>query len=182
MDAQIKQQLDNIPADALHEYVKGLQRHNYSARLDAYHSISINSMLGSSCSETDLIVLSGRHQTGSTGKANILIDSLLCDVLSVDHTVGSLLQQLKVIREPDFVATPHSSAPVFTTMQTSSTVQSVTPGTGIFMADRGGNTIEQQFLVDIRIEVTTWKHDGTPSVNTVFSWICTIEAAREFAI
>lgn len=32
--------------------------------------------------------------------------------------------------------------------------------------------------MDVKVDVTTWKLDGTAAPNTLFSWICTIEAAR----
>jgi hypothetical protein len=174
MDAKLKQQLERIPPDALNDFVKGLQRHSYSARLDAHHSISVRSILGGSCSKTDLILLSGRDETGSAGKAKILIDSLLCGVMFESFPSGV---SLVMVREPHFVATPHSSAPVFVTVQTSSTLHA--PHAGSVIVDRDGNSIDQGFITSVEVNITSWKHDGNPAPKTTFAWICTIEAARQ---
>ncbi len=174
MDAKLEQQLARIPPDALNEFVKRLQRHSYSARLDAHHSVSVLSVLGGSCSKTDLIVLSGRDETDSAGKAKISIDPLLCG-LEFEGLLSD--QRLRMVREPHFVATPHSSAPVFVTVQTSSTLQAVQPPTVI--VDRDFNPIDPSFITRVEVNITSWKPDGNTAPRTTFAWICTIEAAWE---
>ncbi len=177
MDAKLRRQLERIPPDALGEFVELRQKHSYSARLDAHHSVHNIIKFGNPCSKTDLIVLSGRDQTGSAGKKKILIDPLLCGVL-FENLPGT--SSLVMMRNPNFVATPHSSAPVFVTVQTTSTPQ--TPPAGVSIQDRDGNTIDQDPITNVEANIASWKHDGSPAANTSFSWICTIEAARQFII
>ena len=110
MDKKLKQRLDRIqielaeiPADALEVFWDFNERHSYSARLDAHHSAG-SMIRRNSCSKTWLIVLSGRDKTDSTGKAKILIDPLLC---GVTREGLPSYETFVMMREPDFVATPH---------------------------------------------------------------------------
>jgi hypothetical protein len=45
--------------------------------------------------------------------------------------------------------------------------------------DRDGDLVSHGFHVDVAADVATWNHDGTAAAKTMFSWICTIEAARK---
>lgn len=177
MDAKLKQQLEQIPQDVLDEFIESLQRHTYSARLDAHHSVSVRSIRGGSCSKTDLVVLSGNDTTGSGGTKKILIDSLLCGVVYEGLAGGSLV----MVREPNCVATAQSSAPVFVTVQTTSK-----PGPSLdqfLVTDRDGNPIDSGDAISgVEVNIASWKHDGNIAPGTTFAWICTIEAARAYPI
>ncbi len=186
MDAKLKKQLDLIPPDAFYEYVASLPRtHIYSARLDAHHSVSLNSFLSESCSKTDLIVLSGSATTGSSGTKKILIDPHLCGVMSeglkgqADDPDFELPEGtiLIMVGEPNCVATAKSSTPVFITVQTREA--SVGPSLdGYFPSDRGGNSPTRNVTSGVELHITSWKHDGNPAPGITFAWICTIEAVR----
>jgi hypothetical protein len=129
-------------------------------------------LFGNSCAKTDLLVLSGRDATDASGKITIRIDPLLCGATTEDVSPDVLA----MIRAPDFVATPLAKTPVFATVQTAATAQDVQPN--VFMRDRAGNAVDVPQLVDVSVDVFTWKDDGSATPNTSFSWICTIEAAR----
>ena len=169
---EIQIELQKIPEDARPYLWDFNERHSYSARLDAHHSAS-SILSRNSCSKTHLIVLSGRDKTDSTGKAKILIDPLLCGVTREGFSSGEVLV---MVREPHFVATPHASDPVFMTVQTTSTQQP--PQAGIVIVDRDDNFTNRNSIIDVEVNITSWKHDGSPAATTTFAWICTIEAAR----
>ena len=81
---------------------------------------------------------------------------------------------------PRVVVTPLSATPAFATVQTASTAKAVQAG--IIVNDRGSNMVHRTPIVDVTVDVMTWKPDGSAAGNTSFSWICTIEAARAIAI
>jgi hypothetical protein len=183
MDDKLKKRLDKIrvdlqgiPRDALKTFWELNERHSYSARLDAHHSVRGLLSARNFCSKTWLIVLSGRDRTDSSGKAKILIDPLLCGVTREGFPFG---ERLVMVREPQFVATPHASSAVFVTVQTKTSSTQQPPQAGILIRDRDDNIIDQNSVSDVEVNITSWKHDGTPAPTTSFAWICTIEAARE---
>lgn len=169
----IRTELAKLPQDVLDNFLEFWQRHSYSVRLDAHHSVRSILVQGSgSCSRTYLVVVSGRDQTDGSGKAVLPIHRLLCGA-SQENLVGA---QIVLVREPQFVATPLSSVPVFATALTKSTPAQAMPG--FFLADRDNNPVAQPFLETVEVHVMTWKPDGTAAANTFFSWICTVEAVR----
>ncbi len=175
--ANMRKELQSIPQDVLGRFVKSLEHHSYSAHLDAHRERHGLLGRGSSCSKTDLLVLSGRETTNRAGKATLLIDSLLCGVVSEGLGASG---SFKLAGEPNFVATPLGAAPSFATVITSATEQPAQAG--VIVSDRDGNPFNQPTLTNVKVEVTTWKPDGTPAADTGFSWVCTIEAVRSFFI
>jgi hypothetical protein len=169
--ANVRRELRGIPQDALDAFLVSLERNSYSAHLNAHHERHSVLGRGSHCSKTDLLLLSGRETTNNAGKATLLIDTLLCGVVSEGLPSS---QSFLLFTEPDFVATPVSSMPSFVTVTTSSTKVPTQAG----VTDRDANPIDQPTLSNVKVEVTTWKPDGTPAANTAFSWICTLEAVR----
>jgi hypothetical protein len=164
-------ELATLPDEALDFFRELLQRHSYSARLDAHHSV--RSILASACSKTDLLVVSGRDQTDSSGKAVLPIHRLLCGATGEGLRSDT---RLVLIREPQFVATPLSSIPVFATALTRSTAAQAIPSS--IVVDRDNNPIAEPVLATIEVEVMMWKPDGSAAANAFFSWICTVEAGR----
>lgn len=156
----LNQELASLPPDALDFLRDRISRHSFVAHLDAHRSTRFTFELGSFCSKTDLLVLSGRDLTDHSGKAVLPIHRLLCGAINLLPNV-----QLVLIREPQFVATPLSSVPVFATAMTRST-------------QRQGNVHGQPILETVEVEVMMWKPDGTAAAETSFSWVCTIEAGR----
>jgi hypothetical protein len=168
----IRTELSKLPEDALNEFVKSLQRHSYSARLDAHHSVrSLLEFGGGSCSRTDLLVVSCRDTTDRSGKVVLPIHRLLCG--ATDEGLEDTL--LELIQEPQFVATPLGADPVFATAVIRSTQAPSVSNSAL--VDRDGDIV-QRALATIEVEVTTWKPDGTAATETSFSWICTVEAGR----
>lgn len=167
----IRTQLTKLPPDALGTLLISLERHSYSARLDAHHLVRNILWDSKACSKIDLVVLSGRDKTDSSGKATLSLEPLLCGV----HADAGY--PLVIMRVPPFVATAASAQPVLVTAAARSTpvhIQSV----GDFLADRDGNVAGMTYLDGVTVEVATWKLDGTPAPDTSFSWICTVETAR----
>jgi hypothetical protein len=175
--ANISAELARIPQDDLNDFVARLQRHADAARLDAHHSVRSALQRGISCARTDLLVLSGRDTTVASGTATLTLDPLLCGAVS-EGLGGSV--QLIMIRQPTVVATVHGANPAFATVATSATVEPAQ--TGFIVNDRGGAPVDEDRLVDVKVEVRTWKHDGSAAPHTLFSWICTVEAARRILI
>jgi hypothetical protein len=46
------------------------------------------------------------------------------------------------------------------------------------IVDRDDNFTDQNSIIDVEVNIKSWKHDGSPAATTTFAWICTIEAAR----
>jgi hypothetical protein len=184
MNDRLKKQLDRLdtelrafPADTLAEFFRRYDRHAHAARLDAHHAIRNLVHGGLACARTDLIVLSGRDVTDGAGKATLVLDPLLCGAVTEGLPD---LTRLAIVADPLFVATASGSAPAFVTATVRSTTQPV--GAGIILNDRDGIGVEGGELVDVTVEVHTWKQDGSAAASTPFSWLCTIPAARAFAI
>lgn len=169
--ARIQAELARIPQEALDDFITLQQRHSYAARLDAHHATRNILARGVSCAKVYLVVLSGRDKTDSSGKVTLLLDELLCGV-QFENTNG---YPLVLIREPPFLATAISTAPVFATVRASSTPE--VPFAGSLLKDRDGNTIEPAYISSVTVDIMTWKSDGNPAPNTNVSWICTVEAA-----
>jgi hypothetical protein len=178
MDEKVKKKVDTLiremltlPEEALENFRVFNSRHSYSARLDGHHSV--RSLFGlSACSKVDLLVVSGRDTTDRSGKATLPIHQLLCGA-TAERQRGE--GRLALVREPQFVVTPISQAPLFATYQSRST-----PGSsaGIFVEDRDGNMVSAPYLASLEIEVMMWKHDGAAAGEANFSWICMLEAGR----
>jgi hypothetical protein len=144
---------------------------SYSARLPAHHHLR-EIFGGSFCSKTDILVLSGRDTTNSAGVATLSLNSLLCGVVNEGLT-GNMI--FTIIREPNFVVTPRGSLPSFATVVNHSTSRQLN---NEFMRDRDNNPLRNTRILDVTVDIRTWKHDGSPAAKTLFSWICTVEAAR----
>jgi hypothetical protein len=168
--ATLAEELQRLPPDAYLDLYARFTRHAFSAYLPAHHST--RSLFGSSCAKTYLLVLTGRDATDGTGKVTIRIDPLLCGATTEEVAPETLV----MIRHPNFVATPLAATPAFATVQTAATSQSLSPGAILY--DRSGNSLDLPQLVDVTVDVHTWKDDGSAAPSTSFSWICTIEAAR----
>jgi hypothetical protein len=160
---RIQSEIATIPPDVLEGFLEQFQRHSYSVRLDARHSVRSILSPQISCSNARLVVLSGSDETNNAGKITIRLDRLLCAT------------DLVVIREPYFVATPHESVPVFVTAQIRSARRTTQPGEAV--TDGEGNQVEN-FITNLEVDILSWKHDGTSAARTMFAWICTIEVAR----
>jgi hypothetical protein len=168
--AQLSDELLKLPPGVGAELYNRVSRNTYSAHLPAHHHS--RSLFGSSCAKTDLLLLSGRHATGNNGKATIRIDDLLCGAVTENVSPLSLV----MLREPNVVVTPLGATPAFATVQTASTPRTLQSAE--IVMDRAGNLIHRDPIQDVTIDVLTWKPDGSAAANTVFSWICTIEAGR----
>jgi hypothetical protein len=167
--ATLVEELQRLPPDAYPDLYARFTRHSFSAYLPAHHAT--RSLFGSSCAKTYLLVLSGRDVTGGDGKVTIHIDHLLCGATTEEVDPETLV----MIRHPNFVATPLAATPCFATVQTAATSQTLS---GEILCDRSGNSVDLPKLVDVTVDVHTWKDDGSAAPGTAFSWICTIEAAR----
>jgi hypothetical protein len=163
--------LFDLSQEALDEYVRRFQRHSFSARLDAHHSIRfMQSQV--TCTKSDLFVLSGRDRTNGSGTFTISLHRLLCEAAFEGLPSN---RRFVIVGNPGFVATPLASSPVLVTVQTESTVGPVPPG--FVVSDRGGNSVEE-LPSDVAVTVASWNLDGSPEPRLLFSWICAIEAAR----
>jgi hypothetical protein len=174
---QIRTQIENLAREGLvlEAIEGGIQ--SYSAHLPAHRSSrSLFPWGGSSCSKTDILVLSGRDRTDNAGIAKVSVNSLLCGVVSEGLASNATYV---MIREPNFVATPHGSLPSFATVVTNSTIRQIS---NAFLMDRDGNPLPNRTALDVTVDVRTWKHDGSPAASTFFSWICTVEAVRSVFI
>ncbi len=169
----LARELPTLPEEVLKEFLNRFRRNSFSARLDGHHSVrSILEEGGGTCHKTYVIVLSGRDRTDHSGKAVLPIHRLLCGVAFEGMPSGD---QLVLIREPEFAATPLSQAAVFATFVSRSSPEA--QGSYILI-DRNNGASNQPVLATVEIEVMMWKHDGTAAAETYFSWVCTVEAAR----
>jgi len=147
--------------------------HSYSAHLPAHRfSSGLFGLGSSSCAKTDILVLSGRQVTDNAGIAKLSLNSLLCGVVSEGLTAG--FETYVMIRRPNFVATPQSALPSFATVDTHSTILE---RTNLILVDRDRNVLRAAKVLDVTVDIRTWKHDGSPAPRTEFTWICTVEAA-----
>ena len=168
-----------IPRDVTDAIQFLTKRHSYSARLDAHHLVRSSIGFGEPvCSKTDLFVLSGTDVTDTTGRVTLPIQSLLCGATEgLEESYPRV--ELVIVRAPNFVATPHGSAPIFLTASTHSTPRELPSIASTALVNRDGNPISgRKFLGDVSVEVMAWLHDGSPAERTSFSWMCTIEAGR----
>jgi len=94
------------------------------------------------CRNTDLLDVDGISFTGSDGSVTFLLSDYQC--LGDDDSALLLHRPLIVL------VTPHSSVPVFTTVETT--------------LIRNGH--------DARIIVSSWKPNGEPAPRVPFSWRC----------
>jgi hypothetical protein len=174
--ANINRELAGLSPEDLAEFAKRFKRHSASARLDAHHSVrtALLPFPEVTCTKIELIVLSGRDTTDKDGKARLFIDSLLCGVKEEQ------VSELVMTREPYFVATAQGSRPAFATVQISSSTTA--PAHPYFLVDRDDTILENGYLTDVTVEITTWKPDGTPAADKTFSWVCAIEAATLVSI
>jgi len=171
---KLRQELVTLPPEVLDAFRENLQRHSYAVRLEAHHAVrSVLVAGGSACSKADLLFVSGRDQTDSSGRIVLPIHRLLCGATSegLRSDMGLVL-----IREPQFLATPLSSVPVFATALTRSTQAQALPNS--LVVDRGNNPLAQPVLATVEVEVMTWRPDGAAAPGTFFSWICAVEAGR----
>ena len=168
---RIFEELKGFPPESYEWLRELLSRHSYASRLNANHNVEFFGEY--SCSKIDLIMLSGSGVTNDVGKATISVNELLCSTMS--EGVPTNRAPLVITREPNVVVTTRNPAPSFATLNNSWTT-AVWPNT--LVVDREDRQVDRRPLENLVIEVTTWKHDGTISSNTTFSWICTIEAAR----
>lgn len=167
---KVHHELANLPRELQEGFFRRFQRHHSSVHLDAQHAV--RNILGhgtTTCSQTDLFILSGRENTNVSGRATLPV--LFCGITTN-------VWPLVIIREPNFVATPHGSTPSFLTVITRSTPQQLAPNE--FLSDRSGNSLsERNFLVDLSVDVMAWRGDGSPAGGIEFSWVCTVEAASK---
>jgi hypothetical protein len=176
--AKLRAEIENLAKnDLLLETIEADTIRTYSAHLPAHRSSrSFFPFGGSSCSKTDILVLSGRETTNHEGITKLSLRTLLCGVVNEGLASGTVFT---VIREPNFVATPHGSLPSFATVLTNSTL--LPPGSYI-VQDRDNNQLSRVSpLADVTVDIRTWKHDGSPAAKTLFSWICTVEVSRLIA-
>ncbi|MDA8260528.1 MAG: hypothetical protein M0Z99_33665 [Betaproteobacteria bacterium] len=166
---KLHDELVGLPKDVRVEFIKRFQRHNFSARLDAYHSVRDIFGFGNACSQTYLLFLSGRDKTDRLGKITLPLH--LCGA-ATEGLQGGLV----MVREPDFVATSHGATPSFLTVTPHAHRQAL--GAHTKLLDRANNLlISESFLTDVSVDVTSWRHDGSPAADTEFSWMCTVEGA-----
>ena len=170
---KLRAELLAIPEALRGDYFRRFRRHSYSARLDA--NDAVRDVLGRvACAQTYLLVLSGNDASNDAGKATIPVHRLLCGATSEDRESAS---PLVPIREPSFVATPQGAVPAMLTVTPRLTPVAV--GGGQILFGRGGASLDlSDYLSEIVIDVSTWRHDGAPVGNVAFSWMCTIEAAE----
>jgi hypothetical protein len=170
---KLRAELLAIPEALRGDYFRRFRRHSYSARLDA--NDAVRDALGRvACAQTYLLVLSGNDASNDAGKATIPVHRLLCGATSEDRESAL---PLVPIHEPSFVATPQGAAPAMLTVTPRLTPVAV--GGGHFLSGRGGASLDLgDYLSEIVIDVSTWRHDGAPAGNVAFSWMCTIEAAE----
>jgi len=170
---KLRAELLAIPEALRGDYFRRFRRHSYSARLDA--NDAVRDVLGRvACAQTYLLVLSGNDASNDAGKATIPVHRLLCGATSEDRESAS---PLVPIREPSFVATPQGAVPAMLTVTPRLTPVAV--GGGQILFGRGGASLDlSDYLSEIVIDVSTWRHDGAPAGNVAFSWMCTIEAAE----
>ena len=151
---KIQREIANIPQDVLDAFLRRYERHSFSARLDAHHAIRntfFRPKLIYSCKHTDILVISGRDNVDGTGRM----------ILPIKHC-----EDYHIIREPNFVATPHGSKPSFITTTSSSTIATIPGSAGL------------NYLDDVSVEVMAWRGDGSPAGGIEFSWICTVEVIK----
>jgi hypothetical protein len=173
---KLHDELLRLPKDVREEFIKGFQRHSFSARLDAYHSVRTIFGSGNICSQTYLLFLSGRDRTDRSGKMTLPLQSLLCGA-ATDGLQGGLV----ILREPDFVATARGSIPSFLTATPHAQRQQL--GAGTLLLDRTNNQLSNEsFLTDVSVDVMSWRHDGSAAADTEFSWMCTVEGATILSI
>jgi hypothetical protein len=175
---KIRTQIENLAKeDLILEVIEADTIRTYSAHLPAHRSSrSLFPFIGSSCSKTDILVLSGRDRTDNAGIAKLSLKSLLCGVVSEGLASH---ETFVMIREPNFLATAHSALPLFASVVADSTSRE--PNHELLL-DRDGNMLRTARVHDVTVEVRTWKHDGSPVARTLFSWICTVEVARRIFI
>jgi hypothetical protein len=169
---KIRQDVASIPQDVLDAFLRRLERYSYSARLDAHLAVR-NSLFApktiTRCLQTDLLIISGRDWTDSTGVINIPI--LFCGDVTGDTT------QLAILREPNFVATPHGSTPSFVTTITHSTPRQLSNGE-VLLGRAGRSLSERNVLIDVSVDIMTWRGNEASAPNIEVSWVGVLEAAR----
>lgn len=169
---KIQRDVAGIPRDVFDAFLRRLERYSYSSRLDAHLAVR-NSLFApktvAQCLQTELMVITGRDWTDRTGVVNIPI--LFCG----DATSSSA--DLAIIREPHFVATPHGSTPSFVTTITNSTPRQISNGE--LLVDRVGRNLDNRnVLIDVSVDIMTWRGNEASAPNIEVSWVCVFEAAR----
>ena len=89
------------------------------------------------CIVSEAIDVAGRSGTGTDGKVVLRLNDFVCGNFSYEEPIS-------------FVATPHSSSPVYLT-------------TNVTVPDPPN---------DVFVEVFTWNQTGMPIPNIAFSWRC----------
>lgn len=168
-----QRELANLPPAVQEEFLNRLRRHSYSAHLDAEHTVRNSLGFGRpTCSKTDLYILSGRDETNRSGKVTVPIQ--LCGIATEDLP-------FVIVREPNFVATPHGTTPSFLTVIARSAPQPLSAGD--ILVDRSDNVLsERNFLIDVSVDVMAWRGDESTAGGIAFSWVCTVETARRLTI
>ena len=167
----IRSALAKIPEEIVQNFRRKSTIHVYSARLDAHHAEhDFIFRSPARCRKTHLLVFSGHNTTGASGRATISLASSLCDV----ETEGMKEGILKMVREPNFAATPWGTTPSLVTVSIRSRVHPLE--SDAYLKDRQGATDQEEFLADVFFDVMTWQCNGSPAWGVEFSWICTVEA------
>ncbi len=117
----------------------------------------------SHCDGVRIWSFSGSHMTGSNGIVDIHLNKFLDCIPAV---VDGIIYSNYIGSVPNFIATPESEEPVFVTCTIDARVLQPPQG--------------QAFLpqaMDITIRARSWKHDGIPAPNVMFSWIAIARTA-----
>ena len=167
---ELERIVERIPEEVLDAVRERVYGNSYFVLFEGYHSFL--KLIGYTCKEAYVFLVSGNDTTGENGEVVLSINRILCDYkIKVPNVPDS--KDLVLIHRPQFTALPEKDQPVLLT--TSFSLTSIPPAER-FLVDRGGN-VSSGSALDIKIKVMSWKLDGSKASQVPFSWVCTLEAA-----
>jgi hypothetical protein len=125
------------------------------------------------CEDALTWTFSGSHVTGSKGTVEIHLNKFL-DCAAFKYVVVGEADAPVVVKWQDnyigsmahFTATPESEEPVFLT--TTVNLSPLPPHPGRFF---------KPDPLDVKVTISSWKHDGKPAANVAFNWIAVARTA-----
>lgn len=122
-----------------------------------------NETVSTRCDSVHTWTISGKHRTGTNGKAKINLNKFLdC----IPGTIESAHHSKYIGSRPNFTATPEAEDPAFLTFTIDDQPIDAPPTEAFF-----------PMALEIEITVRSWNHGGNPAANIPFNWIAIARTA-----
>jgi hypothetical protein len=167
---ELERIVERIPEEVLDVVRERVYGNSYFMPLEGYHSFL--KLIGYTCKESYIFLISGNDTTGENGEIILSINRILCDYkIKVPNIPDS--KDAFLIHRPQFTALPEKDKP--TLLTTSFSLTTIPPAERL-LVDREGNVFTGTAF-DVKIKVMSWNVDGSKAGQVPFSWMCTVEAA-----